>query len=197
MRRSGFVFLLAVAMFSVAAWAWQGAAGGPYKVIKTAKVGGEGGLGLHLRRRGGRRLYIPRGATRGTAATDTAPAGSAERERDHGYDIDTLQQVGEIPDTGGNGVSVCSSIGHGFLDSHPAITMFDTKTLTVIKKIDLAQGASGDGLLCNAFNTTVYIYSHPQRCDGDRRQDGSVLGVIDLGGVPEQSVAMGRARCTS
>jgi len=193
MRRSGFVFLLAVAMFSVAAWAWQGAAGGPYKVIKTAKVGGEGGWDYIYADVAGRRLYIPRGATRGTPATDTAPAVPPSVNRIMAYDLDTLQQVGEIPDTGGNGVSVCPKTGHGFSTSHPAITMFDTKTLTVIKKIDLAQGASGDGLLCNSFNDRVYIYSHPTKdATVIDAKDGTVLGVIDLGGVPEQSAADGK-----
>jgi len=174
-------------------FAWQSPANGPYKVLRQVKVGGEGGWDYIYADTTGRRLYIPRGATRGTPATDTAPAVPASVNRIMAYDLDTLKQVGEIPDTGGNGVSVCPKTGHGFSTSHPAITMFDTKTLTVIKKIDLAQGASGDGLLCDSFNDHVFIYSHPTKdATVIDAKDGSVLGVVDLGGTPEQSVADGK-----
>ena len=46
---------------------------GPYKVLKTAKVGGEGGWDYIFADSAGRRLYIPRGATRAIPATATAP----------------------------------------------------------------------------------------------------------------------------
>src|SRR3984957_2205665 len=45
---------------------------GPYKVLKTARVGGEGGWDYIYADTNGRRLYIPRGATRAVPATDTA-----------------------------------------------------------------------------------------------------------------------------
>src|SRR5947209_8410826 len=44
---------------------------GPYKVLKTAKVGGEGGWDYIFADADGRRLYIPRGATKAVPATDT------------------------------------------------------------------------------------------------------------------------------
>ena len=44
---------------------------GPYKVLKTARVGGEGGWDYIYADAAGRRLYIPRGATRAVPATDT------------------------------------------------------------------------------------------------------------------------------
>jgi hypothetical protein len=185
--------MFALAWLTVVGTAWQGPAGGPYKVIRTAKVGGEGGWDYIYADTAGRRLYIPRGATREIPATDTTPAVPASVNRIVAYDIDTLKQVGEIPDTGGNGVSVCSSTGHGFSTSHPAVTMFDIKTLSVIKKIDLGQGAAGDGLLCNSFNNHVYIYSHPTKdATVIDATNGAVLGVVDLGGTPEQSVADGK-----
>ena len=46
---------------------------GPYKVLKTARVGGEGGWDYIYADAAGRRLYIPRGATHAVPATDTAP----------------------------------------------------------------------------------------------------------------------------
>ena len=46
---------------------------GPYKVLKTARVGGEGGWDYIYANADSRRLYIPRGATRAVPATDTTP----------------------------------------------------------------------------------------------------------------------------
>ena len=102
---------------------------GPYKVLKTEKVGGEGGWDYIYADSGTRRLYIPRGAVREAAATDTTPAVTAMPARIVAYNLDTLEKVGEIPDTGGNGVATCPNTGHGFSSSRPGITMFDTKEI--------------------------------------------------------------------
>ena len=42
------VLAFVIAMMAPAGLAQQSPTAGPYKVLKTAKVGGEGGLGLHL-----------------------------------------------------------------------------------------------------------------------------------------------------
>jgi YVTN family beta-propeller protein len=164
---------------------------GPYKVLKTARVGGEGGFDYIYADVVGRRLYIPRGGTRAVPATDTTPAVAAVPGRITIFDLDTLAPVGEIPDTGGNGVAVDAKSGHGFSSSNP-VSMFDTKTLKVIKKIDVGT-ARPDGILFDDFNDRVYVFSHPTKnavvIDS---KDGSVVGTIDLGGVPEQAVADGK-----
>jgi len=192
MRRS-FLIAASALVLLVSVVSGQGAGSGPYKVVKRARVGGEGGTDYLFADSAARRLYITRNATRGTPATDTQPAVPPAIPRISVFDLDSLNLVGEIPDTGGNGATVCQNTGIGFATSHPAISMFDTKTLKLIKKIDLAQGASGDGLYCDSFNDHAYIYSHPTKdatvLDG---KDGSVLGVIALDGVPEQSIADGK-----
>jgi hypothetical protein len=43
MRRLTLASAIAIALLTTAGSAWQTAADGPYKVIKTVKVGGEGG----------------------------------------------------------------------------------------------------------------------------------------------------------
>jgi len=48
---------------------------GPYKVLKTARVGGEGGWDYIYADSAARKLYIPRGAVRAAAATDMSPEG--------------------------------------------------------------------------------------------------------------------------
>src|SRR5438094_203166 len=76
--------------------------------------------------------------------------------------------------------------GHGFASSKP-VAMWDSKTLAPIKTIDVEGGP--DGLLFDAFNDRVYIFSHraPNATVIDAK-DGSVVGTIDLGGAPEQAV---------
>jgi DNA-binding beta-propeller fold protein YncE len=166
---------------------------GPYKVLKSARVGGEGGFDYIYADNHGRRLYIPRGGSRAVPATDSTPAKPAVPGRITVFDLETLAPLGEIPGTGGNGVAVDPKSGHGFSSSKP-VTMFDTKTLTVIKQIDVG-AAQPDGILFDSFNERVYVFSHPTKSavviDA---KDGSVLGTIDLGGVPEQGVADGKGR---
>src|SRR5690349_20563666 len=102
--------LLVVLMCAVvmpARFAAQDAASGPYKVLKTAKVGGEGGTDYIYADTVGRRLYIPRGATQPQPATDARPAVPAAEKRLTVFDLDTLAPVGTIAGVGGNGATVC------------------------------------------------------------------------------------------
>src|SRR5579864_5725691 len=155
---------------------------GPYKVLKTARVGGEGGWDYIYADAAGRRLYIPRGATREVAAKDTTPAVPAVPARLTIFDLDTLERVGEIVGVGGNGTAVDPKSGHGFTSDHPKVSMFDTKTLTLIKSIDVG-AARPDGILFDAFNDRVYVFSHPTKdATVIDSKEGTVLGTIDLGG---------------
>ena len=90
---------------------------GPYKVIKTAKVGGAGGFDYVYADVDGRRLYIPR--------TGNPPRISV-------YNLDTLEPVGEIPNANARGVAVSTKSGHGFGSSKP-VSMWDSKSITPMK----------------------------------------------------------------
>src|SRR6185437_1594587 len=162
----------------------------PYRVLKTARVGGEGGYDYVYADIAGRRLYIPRGGQRAQPATDSTPARAEVPGRITVFDLETLAPLGEIANSGGQGVAVDPKSGHGF-SSSPAVTMFDTKTLTIIKQIPVAP-ARPDGILFDPFNRRVYIFSHPTRnATVIDATDGTVLGTIDLGGVPEEAVSDG------
>jgi len=168
---------MAAAAFAAIGLAQQA---GPYKVLKSAKVGGEGGWDYIFADAAGRRLYIPRGAS---------PAGEARLTI---YNLDTLEPAGEIAGIGGNGTAVDPKSGHGFTSDHPQVSMFDTKTKALIKKIDVGM-ARPDGIHFDAFNQRVYVFSHPTKdATVIDTKDGTVLGTIDLGGVPEQGVADGK-----
>ena len=188
MRQFCLVLAVAIATFAPIGLAQQA---GPYKVLKTARVGGEGGWDYIYADVAGRRLYIPRGATRAVAATDTTPAVPAVPARLTIFNLDTLEPVGEIAGVGGNGAAVDPKSGHGFTSSKP-VSMFDTKTMTLIKTIDVG-AAQPDGIYFDAFNERVYVFSHPTKdATVIDAKDGTVLGTIDLGGVPEQGVADGK-----
>jgi len=195
MRKAFKSFVVAVAIFAAIGAVQQSASAqsGPYKVLKNARVGGEGGWDYIYADAAGRRLYIPRGATREIAATDTTPAIPAVLARLTIFNLDTLEPAGEIGGVGGNGTAVDAKTGHGFTSDHPKVSMFDTKTLTLIKSIDV--GASRpDGIYFDSFNQRVYVFSHPTKdATVIDTKDGTVLGTIDLGGVPEQGVADGKA----
>ena len=187
MRRSIPFVALGILGFACLA---QTQSGGPYKVLKMAKVGGEGGWDYIYADSAGRRLYIPRRGSPAAAATDTAPAREAVPTRLTIFNLDTLEPVGEIPEVGGNGAAVDPKSGHGFTSSRQ-VSMFDTKTMKLIKTIDVGKAAP-DGIYCDTYNSRVYVFSHPTKdATVIDANDGTVLGTIDLGGTPEQGVADG------
>jgi len=191
MRRVTCIAALAAGLLGTAVFAQNGGGSGAYKVLKVAKTGGEGGFDYIYADVAARRLYIPRGGTRAVPATDTTPAVAAVPGRITIFNLDTLEPIGEIPDTGGNGVAVDPASGHGFSSSNP-VSMFDTKTLKVIKKIEVGN-ARPDGILFDPFNARVYVFSHPTKdATVIDAKDGTVVGTIDLGGVPEQAVSDGK-----
>lgn len=150
-----------------------------YKVLTTAKVGGGGGFDYVFADADNRRLYIPR--------TGQDPA-----SRITVFDLDTLKQVGEISSANARGAAVDSKSNHGFGSGKPVV-MWDAKTLTTIKTIDVA--GNPDGILADPFNQRIYVWSHtaPNATVIDAK-DGTILGTIDLGGAPEQAVTDGKGR---
>ena len=106
------------------------------------------------------------------------------------FDLDTLEPVGEIASVNAHGAVVDPKTNHGFVTSKPVV-MFDSKTLATIKTIEV-QG-NPDGIFSTAFNERVYDLSHaaPNVTVIDAK-DGSIVGTIDLGGMPEQAVTDGK-----
>ena len=117
---------------------------GPYKVLKIQLVGGDGGFDYVTADPDGRNLYVAR----------SGPAGHIGV-----YNLDTLAQVGDIPGVSAHGGAVDTATGHGFATSKP-VTMFDSKTFAILKKIDV-QG-NPDGYLNDAYNHHFYVLSHSE-----------------------------------
>jgi DNA-binding beta-propeller fold protein YncE len=148
---------------------------GPYKILKTAKVGGAGGFDYVYADSAGRRLYIPR---TGTGARITV------------FDLDTQEPVGEIANANARGAAVDPKSGHGFGSSKP-VAMWDSKTLAPIKTIDVEGGP--DGILFDPFNSRIWIFSHrAPNATVINAADGTIAGTVDLGGAPEQAASDGK-----
>lgn len=173
MRRTILALAAVVTMATIPAAAQMAA--GPYKVLTTSKVGGDGGFDYVNADSASRRLYIARSGTGGRITV---------------FDLDTLKPAGEVANVNAHGVAIDEKSGHGFATSNP-VTMFDAKTLATIKTIEV-QG-NPDGLLGDPELGRIYILSHqaPNVTVIDAK-DGSVVGTIDLGGAPEQSVIDGK-----
>jgi DNA-binding beta-propeller fold protein YncE len=169
------VFAVAIAVLACIGLAQQAPVAGPYKVLKTAKVGGDGGFDYVYADAAGRRLYIPRSGAGGRITV---------------FNLDTLEPAGEIPNASAHRAAVDPKSNHGFASSKPVV-MWDTKTLATIKTIDVQGGP--DGILFDPFNQRVYVWSHgAPNATVINAIDGSVLGTIDLGGAPEQAVTDGK-----
>jgi len=150
---------------------------GPYKVLKIQLVGGDGGFDYVTADPDGRNLYVARSGPTGHIGV---------------FNLDTLTPVGDIPGTSAHGGAVDTATGHGFATSKP-VTMFDSRTFAIIKKIDV-QG-NPDGYLNDPYNHHFYILSHsaPNITVLDDK-DGAILGTIDIGGAPEQAVTDGHGK---
>ncbi len=148
---------------------------GPYKVLKMAKVGGEGGFDYIFADVAARRLYVPRNGAMGQLMV---------------FNLDTLDPAGSIPEIHSGGATVDPKSHHGFSTTKP-VTMWDSTTLKVIKTIDV--DGRPDGIMFDPYNERVWILSHQQPyatiIDG---KEGTVVGTLDVGGGPEQAATDGK-----
>jgi hypothetical protein len=169
------IAVLAIAVMAGAGLPRQVPTLDPYKVLKTAKVGGEGGFDYIFADVKSRRLYIPRGGSNGQLTV---------------FNLDTLEPAGAIANVSAGGATVDPKSHHGFSTTKP-ITMWDSGTLKVIKTIDVE--GRPDGILCDPFNDRVWVLSHqPPHATVIDAKEGTVVGTLDLGGAPEQAVSDGK-----
>jgi hypothetical protein len=155
--------------------AQHGPTEGPNKVLKIAKVGGEGGFDYVSADVEGRRLYVPRSGPMGQLTV---------------FNLDTLEPVGAIAGVRSGGAVVDPKSHHGFSTTKP-ITMWDASTLQVIKTIDV--DGRPDGIMFDPYNERVWVLSHmPPYATVIDAKEGTVVGTLDLGGQPEQAASDGK-----
>ncbi len=110
----GVVLAAGIAMLASVGFAQHDQTAGPYKVLKTVKVGGDGGFDYVYADSVGRRLYVPR---------------SGPKARITVFDLDTLEPAGEVPNVNGHGAVVDPKTNHGFVTSNPVVMSSTQKLL--------------------------------------------------------------------
>jgi hypothetical protein len=169
------VIVVAVMMLASIGMAQHGPAAGPYKVLKTAKVGGEGGFDYISSDMENRRLYMPRSGPMGQLTV---------------FNLDTLEPAGSIAGIKSGGAAVDPKSHHGFSTTKP-ITMWDANTLQVIKTIDV--DGRPDGIMFDPYNERIWVLSHqPPYATVIDAKEGIVVGTVDLVGTAEQAVSDGK-----
>lgn len=144
-----------------------------YKILKTVKLGGDGGWDCLTVDPEARRLYISRG-------THVMVA-----------DADTGQVVGDIPGTNGvHGIAIVRSLGKGFISNgrDNTVSVFDLKTLKVSKQIPV--GKNPDIIFYDPESQLVFSGNgRSQDINAIDPKSETVKATIPLDGKPEFAVA--------
>src|ERR1700674_5473215 len=156
-------WLVSVISLSLAAVALA-AAGPGYHVIKTYKVGGDGGWDYLTADSDARRVYISRG-------THVMV-----------IDADSGKSVGDIADTPGvHGIALAPELGRGFVSNgrEGTVSIFDMKTLATSSKVKV--GDNPDAILYDPATKRVFTFNgHSQDSTAVYATNGNVLGTIKL-----------------
>ena len=169
------VLATGIAMSASMGLAQHAPSAGPYKILKTAKVGGDGGFDYLSADVEGRHLYVPRNGPTGQLTV---------------FNLDTLESTGAVAGVSAGGAVVDPKSHHGFSTTKP-ITMWDAGTLQVIKTIEV--DGRPDGILFDPYSERVWVLSHaPPYATVIDAKEGTVVGTVDLGGAPEQAVSDGK-----
>jgi DNA-binding beta-propeller fold protein YncE len=149
------------------------AAGPGYHVVKTYKLGGEGGWDYLTLDSATRRLYISR-------STHMIV-----------IDADSGKPAGDIPDTPGvHGIALAPELGKGFVSNgrEGTVSIVDLQTLKTLSKVKA--GDNPDAILYDPASKRVFAFngrSHDATAIDAAK--GTVLGTITLGGKPEFAVS--------
>jgi DNA-binding beta-propeller fold protein YncE len=111
----------------------------------------------------------------------------------------TAKVLGDIPDTPGvHGAGIATKSGHGFTTDggDNTVTMFDLKTLAVIKKITVGPGL--DGIMYDEPDNMIILTRHSRpigTVTGLNPDTGEILGTAELDDAgPEGAAADGKGR---
>ncbi len=147
-----------------------------YHVVKSLKVGGDGGWDYLTADSEGRRLYVSRGSHVMV------------------FDMDRDSLIADIPNTPGvHGVALARRLNRGFTSNgrDSSVTAFDLKTLQPISVIRIT-GRNPDAITYDSVSNRVFAFngatSNASVIDASTLQQ---VGTIDLGGKPETGVPDG------
>jgi DNA-binding beta-propeller fold protein YncE len=144
-------------------------------ILKTYKLGGDGGWDYLKLDADSRRLYISR-------STHVIV-----------IDADSGKPVGDIPDTPGvHGIALAPELGRGFTSNgrEGTVTIFDLSTLEPITKVKV--GENPDAILFDPATKRVFTFNGKSNdSTAIDAASGNVVGKISLGGKPEFAVSTG------
>jgi WD40 repeat protein len=172
---------IAAAFLAVSVAAPQFAHAQTFKVQKYS-IGGEGGTDYLTAEPGTGRVFVSRGT--------------------HVMVIDgaTGKVLGDIPDTPRNhGIALVAKSNHGFITNggDSTVTMFDLKSLAVIKKIPVPTGGL-DGIMYDDFSNRVILTNHSRPIGTAVALDattGDIVGQAELeDNAPEGAASDGKGR---
>jgi len=171
MKRLAIVILF-VSMFGLQ----LSAAGQDLRVIKTYKLGGDGGWDYLTVDPESHHLFISR-STRVIV-----------------IDTESGKPVGEIPDTPGvHGIALANDLGRGFTSNgrEGTVSIFDLKTLKPISKVQ-SVGENPDAILFDPATRRVFTFNgRSHNSTAIDAASGNIVGKIELGGKPEFGVSTG------
>ena len=168
MRRSHIILWL-ILMFAIAA----SAAAPGYHLMKTYKLGGDGGWDYLTLDPSSRRLYISRGTHVIVLNADSGKV------------------VGDIPDTPGvHGIALATDLGKGFVSNgrEGTASVFDISNLKLITKVKV--GDNPDAILYDPASKRIFTFNGKSHDASVIDADKSVVaGTIKLDGKPEFGVS--------
>ena len=174
--------LFVPALLLASALAWPRVS--PAQTFKAAKfsIGGDGGTDYLTAEPGTGRVFVSRGT--------------------HVMVVDgpTGRIVADIPDTPGtHGIALAPKSGRGFITNggDSTVTMFDLKTLAVIKKIPVATGGL-DGIMYEDFSDRIILTNHSRPIGTAVALDaktGDIVGTAQLeDNGPEGAASDGKGK---
>jgi YVTN family beta-propeller protein len=105
-------------------------------------------------------------------------------------DADSGKPVGVIPDTPGvHGIAIAAGLNRGFTSNgnEDKVSIFDTQTLKLIKKIEV--GKEPDGIYYDPGSKRVFTNNHGSHdISAIDASTGEVVGTVKVGGDGEQAV---------
>ena len=150
--------------------------------VAKFNIGGDGGTDYLTAEPGSGRVFVSRGTH--VMVVDGA----------------TGKVLGDIPDTPRNhGIALAVAANHGFITSagDSTVTMFDLRTLAVIKKIKIPTGGL-DGIMYDDFSDRIILTNHSRPIGTAVALDaktGDIVGTAELeDNGPEGAASDGRGK---
>jgi DNA-binding beta-propeller fold protein YncE len=175
--RSKLAFPLGAAILVLCSpFAGFGQAAPGYHVVRTIKVGGEGGWDYLTVDTAGNRLFVSRGS------------------HEMVIDLASGSVVGDIPNTPGiHGVALAPELNRGFTSNgrDSSVTIFDYHTLAPITVVKIP-ARNPDAILYDPATKRVFTFNGGTgNATAIDATNGTVIGSVDLGGKPETAVSDG------